>query len=149
MQRAASVVLATVLGCSAALYGQPAAFEPGEVVKQYVDAYNKGDARELGALFTRNALRLGSDGRVFAGRAEIEQDAVAALAGPRKGSKAVIRVGRTELITPEVAVIEGAFEVTGLSSPVTGRYIMTALRENGRWRIASLATAAPPATASK
>jgi uncharacterized protein (TIGR02246 family) len=148
MQRAASVVVATVLGCSA-LYGQPAASEPGEVVKQYVEAYNKGDARELGTLFTRNALRLGADGRVFAGRAEIEQDAVAALAGPRKGSKAVIRVGRTELLTPEVAVIEGAFEVTGLSSPVTGRYVMTTLRENGRWRIASLATAAPPASASK
>jgi uncharacterized protein (TIGR02246 family) len=148
MQRAAFVVVFTVLGCSA-LYGQPAASEPREVVTQYVEAYNKGDARELGTLFTANALRMGSDGRVFAGRAEIEQDAAAALTGPRKGSKAAIRVGRTELLTPDVAVIEGAFEVTGLSSPVTGRYVMTTLRENGRWRIASLATAAPPASTNK
>ena len=149
MQRVASIVVAAVLGCSVAMYGQSATSGPGHVVKQYEAAYNKGNPQELSALFTQSALRLGSDGRSFAGRAEIEKDAVAALAGPRKGSRAAIHVGRTEMLTPDVALVEGAFEVTGGSTPVKGRYLMTALRENGQWRIASLATATPPTNSNK
>ncbi len=149
MQRAASIVVSAVVGCNAVLLAQSATSDPKQVIEQYQAAYNKGDAKALGALFTENALRLGSDGRAFAGRAEIEQDAAAALSGPRKGSRAEIHVARTEVLKPDVALVEGTFEVTGVSTPVKGRYLITALRENGRWRIASIATAVPPTTSSR
>ena len=149
MQRVAAVVVAAVVGSSAMLYAQSAETGPSQVVKQYEAAYNKGDAQALGALFTDNALRLASDGRVLAGRAAIEKDAATALAGERRGSQAAIQVGRTQQLTPDVALVEGTFEVTGASTPVKGRYLLTVVRDSGRWRIASITTATPSMSASR
>ena len=76
-------------------------------------AFNNGDAKALGALYTTEALRIGSTGGFFQGRAAIEKDAAESLAGRYKGMKLVLQSGKTQMLTPDVAVNEGTFEMTG------------------------------------
>lgn len=149
MGRVASFVAASILATSAALHAQTADSDFKEFVQQFEAAYNRGDVQALAGLHTDTAIRLGSDGRALAGGAEIEKDMAAALTGPRKGSRAAIQLGRSQVLKPDVALIDGTYEVTGGGTPVRGRYLITLLRENGQWRIASISTVSAPTNASR
>ena len=141
--------LAALLGVAGALHAQASDPALEQFLQQYEDAYNKGDVRALADLHTEDVLRLGSDGRALAGRSAIEQDVAAALNGPRKGSRASIQPGRTQFLKPDVALVDGTYEVTGGTAPVRGRYLITLLRDGSQWRIASIATVSGPADANR
>ena len=145
--RAAAAVAAVLIlvACVHAAAQQPNP-EIEKINGQLQAAFNKKDAKALGALYTAEALRIGSTGGFFQGRAAIEKEAADTLAGRYKGMKLVLRSGKTQMLTPDVAVTEGTFEITGGSTPVRGRYLNTLLREGGQWRIASAVNVreAPP-----
>ena len=136
IRAAAVTALLILVACVHAATQQPNA-EIQKIIEQFQAAFNKGDAKAIGALHTTEALRIGSTGGFFQGRAAIEKDAAENLAGRYKGMKLVLHPGKTQMLTPEVAVNEGTFEITGGSAPVRGRYLNTLLREGGQWRIAS------------
>jgi uncharacterized protein (TIGR02246 family) len=135
--RAAAIAAVLVLVACVHAASQEPNPEIQKLVEQVQAAFNKGDAKALAALHTTEALRIGSTGGFFRGRAAIEKDAADNLAGRYKGMKLVLHPGKTQMLTPEVAVNEGTFEMTGGSSPIRGRYLNTLLREGGQWRIAS------------
>ena len=137
--RAAAIAAVLILvACVHAAAQQPNP-EIEKMTEHMQAAFNKGDAKALGALYTPEALRIGSTGGFFQGRAAIEKDAAESLAKRYKGMKLVLHSGKTQLLTPDVAVTEGTFEITGGTTPVRGRYLNTLLREGGQWRIASAA----------
>jgi uncharacterized protein (TIGR02246 family) len=106
-----------------------------QLLKDYQAAFNKGDAKALAAFYTENAIRLGANSEVLYGRAAVEKFYAGSFAGT-PGALSV-RPGRTEIITPDVAVLEGAYEVAGTTG-LHGVYFLTVVRQNGQWRFASV-----------
>ena len=79
-----------------------------------------------------------------------EKEFVSNFAGPWKGAKITINVGSVQPVTADIAVNEGSYEVSGLSTPdgkpappVMGKYLNTIVKKNGAWVLASHAAVAP------
>jgi uncharacterized protein (TIGR02246 family) len=147
--RAASLVAAlVVVGMCVGLTAQKVDPAVEKLAEQYQVAFNKGDAKALAALYTADALRIPVDGTLLTGRSAIEASYVKNLAGPFKGTTLKLMPGKTQSLTSDVALIQGTYEVTGGSAPVRGRYLNTAVRQEGQWRLASVVTV-PEAAAPK
>jgi hypothetical protein len=65
--------LAIVLLTGAAATGRQSDPDLNRLIEQYQTAWNKGDAKTLGALYSQNAMRTQTNGAPLAGRAAIEQ----------------------------------------------------------------------------
>jgi uncharacterized protein (TIGR02246 family) len=104
-----------------------------QLVKDYESAFNKADAKALTALYTDDAIHLGDDNRVISGRAAIEQFNRESLAD--RPPTLTVRPGRTALVTADVAVTEGTYE---LADGERGVYVITAVRRDGQWKLASV-----------
>ena len=107
-----------------------------QVIKQYEAAFNKQDAKALAALYVDNAARLGPDNQVLMGRTAIEGFYVSTFAGT-KPPTLTLRLGRTQMVTPDVAVTEGTFEAAG-TTVTKGIYVVTLVRQSGQWKLASV-----------
>ena len=114
--------------------------DPGiqKVADQYLAAYNKGDVKALVALYTDDAMRVSPDGSFVTGKAAIEKGYQAALGGGG-GGQLPLKPGQTLMVTADVAVIEGTFEVAS-TPPARGRYVNTIVRKAGSWKLASVVT---------
>jgi uncharacterized protein (TIGR02246 family) len=147
--RISSVVTLLAMLPSGVLSGQePTNAEVRRLSEAYAQAWAKGDAKALTGLHTNEALRIGPDGKVVAGRAAIEQALTEALTGPYRGTKIGMTPGQITRVSQDVYAAEGTFLVSGgmppAGSPTRGRYLNTIVRVNGRWLIASHATIPPP-----
>lgn len=137
--------LAALIVASFVVFGTPAfAQQPDadmqKVMQQYETAWNKGDAKALAALYSRDSLRIGSDGQPLAGRAAIEQSFMKNFAADWKGTKLTTKLTRTATVTPDVRLMLGTYELTGPNDmKLRGHFLNTAVREGGQWKIASVA----------
>jgi uncharacterized protein (TIGR02246 family) len=141
------VAVLCLVGLTSAL-GQQADAEMQKLTDQYVAAFNKGDVKALGALHTADTIRVTQTGELIVGRAAVEQDFTAGLAGPLKGAKLAVTPGKVQSLSADVRVTEGTYEVTGSGGSQKGRYLNTLVRQGGQWRLASMATISttPPPT---
>jgi uncharacterized protein (TIGR02246 family) len=119
-------------------------------------AFAKGDAKALAGLYTENAIRVTPEGGKVIGRSAIEKELAAMLAAPFKGAKITIQVGSIQQVSPDVAVNEGTYEVTGVlapdgkpAPPIRGSYLNTIVKKGEAWMIASNAGILPPPLATK
>lgn len=108
------------------------------IVQQHDDARNRADWKALGELFTEDAEQLTSAGEWRRGRAEIEKGVAQMTATTYKGSKYTTTVERVRMVAPNVAVVDGAFEIANIGG--RGRrghmtYVM--VKSGDRWRIAA------------
>lgn len=110
-----------------------------KLASQYEAAFNKSDVKTLTSLYTADAIRLGPDGQLVAGRSAIEESYVKGFGGALKGATLTLTMGRTLSVTSDVKVIEGTFSVAG-ALPVKGRFINTIVRQKGQWLLASVTT---------
>ena len=123
-----------------------------KLAADWAAAFAKGDAKTLAGFYTENAVRMTPEGGTAVGRAAIEKEFAANVAGPWKGAKIAIKVGSTQPVGPDIAVNEGTWEVSGATGPdgkpmtLKGGYLNTIVKKSGAWMIASNA-AAPPAPA--
>jgi uncharacterized protein (TIGR02246 family) len=140
MKRIASIAAMVVVVVGSALLAQKSDPAIEKIGQQYEAGFNKGDAKALAALHTADALRVTPDGRLLTGRAAIEKDLVASFTGPFKGTTLTLQQGRTQMLSPDIALLEGTYQVTGGTAPVKGRYLNTAKREGGQWLLASVVT---------
>jgi len=111
-----------------------------ESVDQFGKASEKGDAAAVGALFTREAEYVDSDGVVFHGRAAIEAEFAAHFAARPKG-KVEVEVISIRPIADAVLIEEGVSTFTPESAGAVTRtkYVATHARQaDGSWRIASI-----------
>ena len=143
-----SIAAMLALGLAGTVSAQKPDAEMQKLTEQYAAAVNKGDAKAVAALYTADAVRLGPDGQVVTGQAAIEKQHATAMAGPQKGAKLTLRHGRAHTVTPDVAIIEGSYELTGGAAPVKGRYMNTVVRQGGQWRLASV-VAVPDTSGAK
>ncbi len=125
-------------------YPTPAAQKSDPALQQlaqdYEGAFNKADTSGIVALYTEDALRVTPDGRLLAGREAIRKGYGEAFAGLYKGTRITLHPGTTRNPAPDVAVIEGTYEVAGGKIPQRGRYVNTVVRQDGQWRLVSVVT---------
>ncbi len=141
-------VLATPLS---ARLQDPTEAELRRLAENYAQAWGKGDARAVTALYSTDAVRVGPDGKIVVGRARIEQAMTAALTGPYRGTKINLIYGQTTRAAQDAYVSEGTWHVAGgmppAGAPTRGRFLQTLVRVSGRWLIAGDGVLIPPAPA--
>ena len=134
-------------------YPTPAAqkWDPAieKVIQDYAAAFNRGDGKAAGALYTPDAVLVTPGGELCVGRAEIEKEIAKALSGPFKGAKAMLRIGR-------VADGQAGCRRRRRHSRGYGRKHAddrtipdTIIRQGDDWRIAGIAAVPAPSAGMK
>jgi uncharacterized protein (TIGR02246 family) len=112
--------------------------------QEFVTAFNKGDARAVAALWTKDAEYTGPDGEVLRGRDAIEKDYAAFF---KKNPKAVLQVhiDSVRLLGRHTALEEGRLQLklAGDREPSASRYSVLHVHEEDGWRMASVHEWAP------
>jgi len=122
------------------------------VVQNYVIAREHMDARGIEALFTSDADQLVSSGEWRKGRAEVVRGTMGS--SQRTGGKRTITVESVRFVAPDVAIVDGRYELSGLAGGETRRMWTTLIvtRQNATggkepWRIAAIRNMLPAAAA--
>src|SRR5262249_2582819 len=105
--------------------------------REFVAAFNKGDARAVAALYTEQGECHEASGEVFRGRDAIEK-AFAGFFKENPKVKIEALLDSVRFAAADLAVEEGILRQTtgGKELPSTTFYSATHVREGGRWKIA-------------
>lgn len=117
------------------------------IVGQYVNARERADARAIEALFTSDADQLVSSGEWRKGREEVVRGTLAS--SQNTGGTRTIAVESIRFISPDVALADGRYDISGLAGG-QNRRMWTAFvfaRTPGGWRIAAIRNMLPAAPA--
>ena len=116
-----------------------------QLLGELAEAWNAGDARAYGALFSADVTFTNSDGSLDLGRDEVVRHAEEAFHGVLAGTKLALAVRKLRLVRPDVAVADLDLRISGLSvSPGAGdgpggevrtSLLLVLLEEDGRWQI--------------
>jgi uncharacterized protein (TIGR02246 family) len=115
-----------------------------EVVRKYVDARDKRDARLLEALFTADADQLTTAGEWRKGRDHVVQGSLASSQANPGSRQITIEVVRS--LGPGAAIADGRYEIGGTpgTAPRKMRTTFVMTRNGaGEWRIAAIRNMAP------
>lgn len=117
------------------------------IVQRYVDARERRDPKAVETLFTADADQLVSSGEWRRGRDEVVRGAMAS--SQRTGGRRSIDVESIRMITPDVAIADGRYNLTGLASGQTRRMWTTLIlkRTSQGWRIAGIRNMLPASPA--
>jgi uncharacterized protein (TIGR02246 family) len=145
------VALVLTLGpSSAALAGDDEA-ALRELTKKHAAAWNKGEAKEVAALYDTEASYTSASGVTSRGHEAIEKQSVDWFAGEYKGTNLELTVGAIKLLKPDVAVGDGTWKITGMKGPdgaelppVKGCYTNTLVKKDGEWLVVATQTMIPP-----
>lgn len=113
------------------------------VVARYVDARERIDPQAVEPLFTRDADQLVSSGEWRKGREAVVKGTMAS--SQSTGGKRTITVESVRLITSDVAIADGRYELTGLAGGAT-RSMWTTLvlkRVGKEWQITAIRNMLP------
>lgn len=117
------------------------------VVQKYLDAREKRDAKAVDALFVANADQLVSSGEWLKGRDAVVKGTLAS--SDSASGKRTITVESVRLVTRDVAVADGRYELAGSNGADTRKmwttFIMT--RTPAGWKIAAIRNMLPAAPA--
>lgn len=154
MQRLHRVAALAALGMG--VLGLALAQEPEETairarVKEYVAAYNRGDAKGVAAIYAEDGTHTYATGFTHRGRPEIEKGLRDSLAGPLKGTQIAITPERIRLLGEAVAVEEATFLLSGLKTAagvqagdVKGLCLGVYQKQGQRWFAAAVQCFVPP-----
>jgi len=118
-----------------------------EVVSKYVDARERIDPKAVEELFTSDADQLVSSGEWRKGRDAVVRGTMASSSST--GGKRTITLESLRFLTPDVAIADGRYELTGLAGGAT-RSMWTTLvlkRTEKGWRISAIRNMLPAAPA--
>ena len=118
-----------------------------EVVKKYMDAREKNDASAIEAVFSIDADQLVSSGEWRKGRSEVVRGTLGS--SQRSGGKRSIDVVSVRIVAPNVALVDGRYELTGLAGGESRRMWTTLvlIRGSDGWRITAIRNMLPAAAA--
>ena len=119
-----------------------------EIVRKYVDAREKRDAKLLEALFTADADQLVTTGEWRQGRDNVVRGGLASSqANP--GSRQ-ITIEAVRFVAPDVAIADGRYEIAQAAAPrrmrttfVVVRVAAASAAATNAWRIAAIRNMAP------
>src|SRR5689334_8790503 len=137
--------MASLVGQTRSGNGDEAAVR--QVVAKYVDAREKIDPKSVEELFTSDADQLVSSGEWRKGRDAVVSGTMAS--SRNSGGKRSITVESVRMLSSDVAIADGRYELTGLAGGAS-RSMWTTLilkRSGKEWRIAAIRNMlpAPPA----
>ncbi len=113
-------------------------------VAAYVAAFNKSDAKALGALYAEDVQYTSDEGLAVAGRAAVQENLAKFLA-KNKGATLTVQVDSARFLTPDV-LLEKGFATVG---DETTRYVCSYVKKGDAWLIAELnETTLPPVDAA-
>jgi uncharacterized protein (TIGR02246 family) len=131
------------------LFSQKPADETGvrELVARYVDARENRDAKAIGELFTPEADQLVSSGEWRKGRPAVVRGTLAS--SESTGGRRTITVESVRFLSPETAIADGRYEISGLAGGQARRMWTTIIcvRTPDGWRIAAIRNMLPAAPA--
>ncbi len=115
-----------------------------ELYTEYDAAWNKGNSAQLAMVWTDDADHVEPNGRVVAGRTAIWKDFEQRFAGDLKDTRSQQTVTGIRFITPDVAVADASYEVTGardaqgqVRPALQGHYVDIWVKRKGTWYIAA------------
>jgi len=105
--------------------------------KEFVELFNKGDAKAIAALYTENGESREAGGLAFVGRAEIEK-AYAEFFKANSGAKIDVLVKSIRFPAKDMAVEEGLVRIShgAKDLPRSTHYVVVHSRENNQWKMA-------------
>lgn len=111
---------------------------------EFIKAYADADAEAIGQLFTEDAEFVDEQGNVSQGRKQIENIMSASFAD-HPGSEIEISITSLRFPTASMAIEDGATRVKRdkESEPLYGAYTAIHVKEEGKWRTASVREHAP------
>jgi uncharacterized protein (TIGR02246 family) len=118
-----------------------------DIVKRYVDAREHRDAKAVEALFTSDSDQLVSSGQWRKGRDEVVKGTLAS--SEATGGKRTITVESVRFLSPDVAIADGRYEISGTAGGET-RKMWTSIvcaRKSDGWKIAAIRNMLPAAPA--
>ena len=115
-----------------------------ELHREFVAAYNKGNAEAVAAFYAPDAYFVGIRGETYHGRAKIEKRTANFLA-QNKGAKLKSPLGSLRFITPDVAISDRSEELTPTVEDGSGSIHATVVyvKRDGKWLQASVRLMVP------
>ncbi len=140
-------IAAIVISATAAAQDTPDRQAVRDIVQKYMEARDRQDPAELEKLFTADADQLVSSGEWRKGRDELVKGTLAS--SRNSGGKRTITVESVRFLSPDVAIADGRYELTGLAGGASRKMWTTliATRTPGGWRIAAIRNMLPAAPA--
>jgi uncharacterized protein (TIGR02246 family) len=120
-----------------------------EVVSKYVDARERIDPKAVEDLFTNDADQLVSSGEWRRGRDAVVRGTMES--SRRTGGKRSITVESVRMLTQDVAIADGRYEMTGLAGGATRSMWTTFVlkRTEKGWRISAIRNMLPASPAGR
>ncbi len=122
----------------------------GQRAKDFIAAFNKGDAKTVAGFWMPEATYVDQTGREYKGRPAIEKLYEKTFAAT-KGSKLTIHVISAKLVTPDVAIEDGITQVTPADDGPgsVARFSAVIVKKDGEWYFESVrdSVAHPPSNA--
>jgi uncharacterized protein (TIGR02246 family) len=105
--------------------------------REFVRAFNAGDAASIAALWTPDAEYTDETGGVFRGREAIAA-AYGQLFARRRGSTIAVTIESIRFLAPSIATEKGIAQVTPSSGgpPTAARYTVVHVNRDGKWLMA-------------
>lgn len=117
------------------------------LVQKYMEARNTKDAEATRALFTSDADQLVSSGEWRKGIDALVRGAMAS--SQKEAGKSTITVESIRFVTPDIAIMDGRYEVPSGNDVRKMWSTMVVKRTNEGWRIAAIRNMLPAAAAQK
>ncbi len=109
---------------------------------EFEQAVSHGDAKAIGALFVEDSDLVDQAGVMHHGRTAIEERYQKLFDGAYKDAQANLQVTSVRLVRPEVAIIDGTYELNGMKSPdglplgiITGMFTNIFVKQDGQWML--------------
>lgn len=117
---------------------------------EFINAFNTGDAKGLGALWSPNCEYVDENGRMFRGREAVEKE-YGAFFKANPGLKIDVAISSIKTIGNQAAIEEGTAIVTNADGATLSRGSYTAIHEKqgDKWLIASVRERAAPSPAKR
>lgn len=124
----------------------------GKRAQEFLEAFNKGDAKAVAGFWTANGEFTDMSGRKYQGRPALEK-LYAKTFAENKGAKLSITVTSARMVSPEVAIEEGITEVTPIEGgpPSVAAFSAVLVKHDGEWYFESVreSIAHPPSHAAQ
>lgn len=155
LRRAACWAAALAIGCLLAVSAKAAEKKTDDLtairaaIDSYVAAYNRGDAKAVAAHWSDSGQWISPAGERFEGKEAIAKE-IQAVFAQNKGVKIEVLQPSVRLVSPDVAVEEGAVRVVRRGeAPSESTYVAIHVKKDGQWKLDSvretdLPESAPP-----
>lgn len=106
--------------------------------QQFVNAFKRGDAKAIAALWTAAGTMTDEAGQTFTGREAIEQQ-YAAFFAASPGAELMVSIKSIQVVTPQLAIEDGvASVIAGNEVPSASRYTAVHVLDGDHWRMAAV-----------